>query len=72
MATHRAGVQRRPEGQPLQCLAGPPSGVGGVSDSGAVVPNGYATAITVASPMIQVQNICGRGAAAMSGRREAG
>ena len=35
-------------------------------DSGAVVLNGYTTAITVASPMIQVKNICGRGVAIRS------
>ena len=35
-------------------------------DSGAVVLNGYTTAITVASAMIQVKNICGRGAAIRS------
>ena len=35
-------------------------------DSGAVVLNGYRTAITVASPMIQVKNICGCGVAIRS------
>src|SRR5215469_514237 len=35
-------------------------------DSGAVVLNGYTTAITVASPMIQVKNIRGRGVAIRS------
>lgn len=35
-------------------------------DSGAVVLNGYTTAITVASPMIQVKDIRGRGVAIRS------
>src|ERR1017187_10955335 len=35
-------------------------------DSGAVVLNGYTTAITVASPMIQLKNICGRGVVSRS------
>ena len=35
-------------------------------DSGAVVLNGYTTAITVASAMIQAKNICGRGVAIRS------
>src|SRR5271166_5514971 len=35
-------------------------------DSGAMVLNGYTTAITVASPMIQLKNICGRGVVSRS------
>jgi hypothetical protein len=35
-------------------------------DSGADVPNGNGTAITVANPMIQPKNICGRGVVSMS------
>src|SRR5271157_4240251 len=35
-------------------------------DSGAVVLNGYTTAITVASAMIQLKNTCGRGVVSRS------